>query len=326
VIELLRDYSIPTPSYTVFTVFSGTNLTGLTEEGDNVFDKPSGRYVAFTVSAGTTYQFRMAGPLNQSFSLKLTATDAPLFTVQPKDTVVSPYQSAFFYASAAQFRVDAHQTSGTSYQWKFNGVPILHQTGPSLVVYSPTTNAIGSYSVVASNATGITESAPAMLSLVDTNPVPRLAGVPPTSDDLVSFSVTGEVGRLYRVESSQDLVNWGSLVKFHLTNATQLISVPRLGPVHFVRASLETSTDACIAQLKQMNWALGVYTCESGLSATSPYNLTDLLSYKPTTENGDLMPCPAGGTYYPGASVANPVYCNIAGHVVDDDDLRALGF
>jgi hypothetical protein len=318
VIELVRDYSIPT-GYTEFDVFSGMTLNALTWEGENSFDKPFARYVAFTASAGMSYQFRMAGPLNQPFSLKLTATNAPVFVVQPKDTVVSPCQSAFFYARAAQF-------PAASYQWKFNGVPIPHQTAPSLVVYNPTTNAVGSYSVVASNATGITESAPAMLTLADTNPVPRLVGVSPAGAGLMSLSLTGEVGRLYRVESSQDLINWGNMVRFRLTNATQLISVPSLGPVHFVRASLDASTDACIAQLEQMNWAVALYRSENRLPPTAPYELQDLLPYVPKTEIGTLVPCPAGGRYVSGATVTNPVPCNVTRHVVGVDELWALGF
>ena len=316
---MVRDYTIPLPGYTEFDVFSGTNLNGLTWEGENSFDKPSARYVTFTASAGVSYQFRMAGPLNQPFSLKLTATNAPLFVVQPKDTAVSPYDSAFFYARAAEF-------PGTSYQWKSNGVPIPHQTAPSLIVYCTTTNAIGSYSVTASNATGITESVPAMLTLVDTNPVPRLAALPPAGDGLVTLSLTGEAGRLYRVESSEDLINWGSPVRFGIPNGTRVVSVPRLGPVHFVRASLDTQTDACIAQLKQMNWALSIYRSENRLAPTASYNLVNLLYYTPRTENGQLGPCPAGGIYGTGAYVWNPVVCNIAGHVIDIDDLWAIGF
>jgi hypothetical protein len=308
VIQLVRDYTIPIPGYTEFDVYSGTNLNGLTLVTENSFDKPSARYVAFTASAGVSYQFRMAGPLTQSFSLKLTATNAPVFVAQPQDTMVSLHGSALFYARAAEF-------PGTSYQWKSSGVPITNQTAPSLIVYYATTNAAGSYSVTASNATGITESAPAMLTVT---PTPWLAAVRPIGDAQLSFSLTGEAGRWYRAESSTDLVNWGSPVFIDLTNSTQLFSVPRLGPVQFVRASFDTSADACVAQLEQMRWALDIWRSEMRLPPTATYTFRDLARYLPLNESGMPAVCPAGGIYVSGATVVNPVTCNIPGHVLDD--------
>jgi len=310
VIELVRDYSIGMPGYTEFDVYSGTDLNGLTLEGENSFEKPSARYVAFTASAGVSYQFRMAGPLNQPFSLKLTATNVPVFVVQPKDTAVSPYGSALFYARAAEFPV-------TTYQWKFNGVPIANQTAPSLVVYRVTANVIGSYSVTASNSIGITESAPAMLTLTNTNTVPRLAALSPAGGGVVTLSLKGAAGRFYTIQSSQDLINWSVVAGILLTNDTQLLSVPRLGPAHFVRAFFITQADACIAQLKQMRWALDLWRSENRLPATAAYSLQDISHYLPLNENGQITPCPSGGIYSSGGVVTNAPLCNRVGHVLD---------
>ncbi len=175
---------------------------------------------------------------------------------------------------------------------------------------------------------GWMESAAAVLTITQTNPVPALAALMPSSSTLVPFSLTGEVGRWYAIESSRDLLNWGTdlaskiwstnTVWVKAANATGSFSVPRLGPVHFVRASLNVPTDVCVAQLKQMLWAQDMAAIERRLSASSPITLGDIKPYLPLSSYGAINACPEGGTYVAPATIVDNPTCSLQarGHVI----------
>ena len=307
------------PSYNQFAIYSGTGLNALTIQGFTYFAKPIGRYLRFDVAAGTTYQIQVIGSDTRPFSIQLTATNPPVFIIQPGDCTVSPYGSAFFSALASG-PPGGYFYPGTSYQWFFNGTPIPRQTSPSLLVHGVTSNQAGTYSVIASNIGGITQGGSATLTVVDTNPVPRLAILPVANPNLLQFNLTGEPGRWYVFESSTNLQNWLNPVWLQLTNPTTLVSLPRLTPNHFVRASLDVPTEVCVAQLKQMQWATTLFTVENSKSETSSYSLVDLEPYAPLNSSGNLFPCPEGATYASGGTVTNAPTCtlHVRGHVIPD--------
>lgn len=320
VIAMQRDYSAGDYVQTYLSVYTGTNLSALTQMDEESFDRPPGRYVAFSATAGASYQFRVAGDWGRPFSLKLTATNPPVFITQPADCQVSPYGSAFFSAIAEGLRSWNRGHPSTTYQWAFNGVPIPRQTAPSLLIHNVTTNRAGRYSVIASNAGGIMESSPAMLTVNDTNPVPRLAALRPGAPTQFSFALTGEGGRWYKIESSQDLKNWVSPGWVQTTNATSFLSVPRLGPTHFVRASLNVPTDVCVARLKQLRAAQYLYAIEFKLSPSSPVALSDIMPYLSLGAAGNILSCPEGGSYGPPATILGKPDCSIhgRGHEITD--------
>jgi hypothetical protein len=222
---------------------------------------------------------------------------SPVFVRQPRDCVVSPYGTAFFSAIAGGLPSGNSFRPSTSYQWKFDGVAIAGETAPCLLIRAATTNQIGSYSVIASNSGGLTESATATLTLAETNPVPRLAALLPGNPSVLSFALTGEGGRWYKIESSLNLTNWVSPGWIQNTNETALLSIPRLGPSHFVRASLNVPSVICVGQLKQLLWAQYIVAIERRVSSTAPIGLSDLGPYIRTGQFGTLQPCPEFGTY-----------------------------
>src|SRR5438093_739662 len=280
VIAMLRDYSSISSTNTALYAYTGTDLNGLTLLDTNSFDAPLGRYVFFSASPGASYQFRVAGGWGRPFALQLTATNPPVFLAQPQDCAVSPYGSAFLSAIATGLRSNGWQNvSAAKYQWTFNGVPIPGQTAPSLVIYNVTTNPWGGYSVIASNAGGLTESAAVTVTVTETNPVPRLAAVSASNPALLSFSLTGEGRRWYKIESSRDLKTWTIAGSVQNTNETSFFSVPRLVPRHFLRASLNAPTDACVAQLKQLRAAQYMVAIENRLPASSWVALDQLKPY-----------------------------------------------
>jgi hypothetical protein len=314
VIEMLRDYSVVS-SGGGFEIYTGTNLSGLTFVDGNLFDGPPGRYVTFPASAGLSYQFRVYGAWGGPFTLKLIATNPLVFLKQPQDCVVSPHGSALFSAHAA-----GRLQSWRAYQWTFNGIPIPGEIYPVLVIHDVSSNQAGSYSVIATNLGGTTESAAAILTVTETNPVPRIAALSPSSPALLSFSLTGEGGRWYEYESSQDLQTWVSPVWIQPTNATTFLSIPRLGPTHFVRASLNASTDACVAQLKRMRAAFDMFAIEYKYPSSAAVPLWYIQPFIPLTSQGLLPPCPGGGIYSgPSTILGNPT-CSLhgRGHEISD--------
>jgi hypothetical protein len=194
-ITLRLDYAGLSFSGAEVNVYTGTNLSALTgvDGGGNSFSGPVGRYVAFPATGGVSYQFRAEGNWTGPLTMKLTATNNPIFVLRPQNCTVSPYESALFSAIASA--PPTYYRPSTIYQWAFNGVPIAGQSFPSLIVHNVTTNKAGAYSVSASNSLGVTETAIALLTVTETNPVPSLAALAPANSSQLPFTLTGEGGR-----------------------------------------------------------------------------------------------------------------------------------
>lgn len=311
----------PDSGFAFFYVYSGSNLVSVVPiSGEVTFNPPRGRYGWFSASAGQTYYLRAYGMLPGSFSLQLIATNSPIFIMQPHDTSVSPHGSAFFGALATGAFPAYLRKAKAAYQWTFNGVPIPGQTAPSLLVHDVGTNQVGNYSVIASNAGGVTVSASAALALINTNPVPQLRASKPAAPDSLPFTLNAEPGRWYRLESSTNLQAWVNPSWLQPATPSNSLSVSRLGPVHFVRASLDTPTDVCVAQLKQMLWAQYAFAIENSLSTAASYSLFDLRPYVPLNSLGALYPCPGYGYYSPGPTVIDFPTCQLhaRGHEIID--------
>jgi hypothetical protein len=316
VIEIL-----PTPFTTnaELEVYAGAVLYALAPIDQNMFGFPPGRYVSFMAYSTNTYEFRVGGIGTQPFSLRLTVSDPPIFIFQPQDRVVSPCGSAFFSAMATGPRASNSWPnppipSPTSYQWFFNGVPIPDQISPSLIVHNVTTNQAGSYSVIASNVGGMTESVSASLTVIDTNPVPQIAALPPTESSHAPLALAGEPGRWYRVESTPSFPfpTWQLGVHLQLTNTSEIISLSRLEPNHFVRAALDAHTEGCIAHLQEMMWAKKIHGIENRLPPTGGAGFSQLKPYIHLTPQGDFIICPDGGTYAMSGTLTNPPTCTLS--------------
>jgi hypothetical protein len=328
VIESVRDYTNFSSSNTTFTAYTGTSIGALTAIDGNAFDWPAGRYAAFAATAGTTYTFRVAGGWGGPFSLKLTATNPPVFLKQPMDCVVSPFAGALFTAQAAGPRTFKYSKSDISYQWLSNGVPLPFETGASLLVTGASADKIANYSVIASNAGGITTSASATFAILATNTQPQVTVLRTSAPGQMALTLSGQLGRWYLVESSDDLANWPlttlypptNMFYFKMTNQLLSLSLPRLLPVHYARASVDVRTDVCIGQLAQMRWAQQLTAIDNNMQLTAFAAFDQLKPYLPSTEYNALRACPGHGTYYPGETITNFATCTLAasrGHVID---------
>jgi hypothetical protein len=296
-------------------VYTGNAINALTLIDQNVFGEPSGRYISFLASPTNNYQIRVGGIGTQPFSLRLTATNPPMFIFQPLDCVVSPFGSAFFSAMATGPRTTVsfpQASSATSYQWFFDGTPIAGQTSPSLIIHAVTSNQVGSYSVIASNIGGASQSSTVTLTVIDTNSVPQVVALPPTNSNRVPLALTGEPGRWYKIESSPDLKDWFYVVRWPLTNTTENLSLTRFEPLHFTRASLDVPTDVCVAQLKQLWWGQKVFAIESRSFPNSIATFEQIRPYVHLTPQGAIYACRSGGTYATGATLTNPPTCTLS--------------
>jgi hypothetical protein len=312
---------IPTPFTTnaELEVYAGAVLYALNLVDQNMLGFPPGRYVSFMAYSTNTYQFRVGGIGTQPFSLRLTVSDPPIFIFQPQDRVVSPCGSAFFSAMATGPRASNSYPnppipSPTSYQWFFNGVPIPSQISPSLIVHSVTTNQAGAYSVSASNISGVTESVSATLTVIDTNPIPQIDALQPTNSSSAPLALAGEPGRWYRIESTSafPFPAWQLGVHLQLTNTSEVVSLSRLAPNHFVRAALDAHTEGCIAHLQEMMWGKKTHGIENRLPPTGGAGFTQLKPYIHLTPQGDFIICPEGGTYAMSGTLTNPPTCTLS--------------
>ncbi len=80
---------------------------------------------------------------------------------------------------------------------------------------------------------------------------------------------------------------------------------------NFMRARERAQTNACIANLKQIDGAKTLLALDTGMASTDSVAMTDLVTaYIKATPR-----CSAGGTYTVGTVGESPT-CNIAGHVL----------
>ena len=95
------------------------------------------------------------------------ATAAPSFTIQPLSVSVSSGTVAFY----------AVASNATSYQWMWNGsTPVSGATSPILLISNAAASA-GTYTCVATNASGSATSNPATLTITPTTNIGRLVNI-----------------------------------------------------------------------------------------------------------------------------------------------------
>ena len=81
---------------------------------------------------------------------------------------------------------------------------------------------------------------------------------------------------------------------------------------NFVKARSTSQQNACINNLRQMDGAMQEYALENKLVSSATYTLSNLLPFIKLTSTGNLPACPAGGTYYAGATVTNSPMCSLS--------------
>ncbi|HWF18936.1 MAG TPA: immunoglobulin domain-containing protein [Verrucomicrobiae bacterium] len=158
------------------------------------------QYLSIPVTAGSNYLIQLLGTGSNNYTIRMVATNVPLIFKQPLSQTVYSNASAIFYVVSGGLQP-------RSYQWFFNGTNIPGETAPILALTDIDASMTGSYSVLVSNATGSVMSDSATLAISQSNVPPVLAAVGYHSNSLL-FSLTGELGRTYRIQSSTNLIDW----------------------------------------------------------------------------------------------------------------------
>ena len=291
-------------------VWTGTNLpSGSNFVAGIPLDIGRHPFLTFSANSGTTYQLRVVGTNYGDFKLRITETNKPIIVVQPFSRTVSTNGSVFFGVVAAG---NPPFSQPFSYQWRFNGVDLPGETRPILSMDNLTTNQSGGYSVIVSNAVGGTISDTVNLYVTEATAAPRLTsmGNPIGQFD---FSILGEPGRLYRIQSSTNLVDWfeeksfpkefiyystSSVRRNGLVYSNQnVFSLPQSAPQRFYRTTdYFPPLAACINNLAVIRFAKEIWSLETKNAGTA----------------GTIGATPAPGDLAPYLKNGGPV-CPLAG-------------
>ncbi len=170
--------------------------------------------LTFAATAGSNYQIQVLGSSSTAYQFLLMATNHPLILQPPRSVTVSSNASTLFTVLAEGYRP-------LFYQWQLAGTNLPGQTAPMLVLTNLNGNQAGNYSVVVTNVGGAATSAPVVLAVSASNVPPTLTAVSGQSAQFM-FTLTGEMGRNYRMESSVDLAGWSN--RYQLSRPVLLVS------------------------------------------------------------------------------------------------------
>ena len=81
---------------------------------------------------------------------------------------------------------------------------------------------------------------------------------------------------------------------------------------NFVKARSKGQQNVCINNLRQLDSAAQTWALENRKAATDTYSLDVLTPYVRLDASGKLPGCPGGGSYSPGATVANQPTCSLS--------------
>lgn len=319
-----------TSDYSYFNVYSPSNLAlgfptndwPVTAVARMVFlpDAPHPT-LCFTGYAGKTYQFQLTGQTSADYEFSLTAANEPVILLHPETTTANDQ-------GAVLFSVLAVGVLPMEYQWQKGGAVIAGADSPTLVFTNVSAGDAGAYSVMVSNATGVSTSRVAHLYVTPNASPPQLQSVGFTTANELSFLLTGEAGRHYRMESSTNLVDWvpeSTLVSrcffnsrpvsnsfVFASNGVAKLQVPANWQKKFVRAiRYAPSNEVCNVHLKQLRFLKNLWAVQTQKGPIdTPQDKELFMPYKTPKPR-----CPGGGFYTLGAVSAVP-QCSISGHVL----------
>jgi hypothetical protein len=217
--------------------------------------------VSIPTVAGSNYLIQLAGCTNSLINLRFLATNVPVIITQPLSHTVYSNATALFYVTYAGLG-----QPNFTFQWSFNGTNLPAQTAPMLALTNIDSNMAGEYTVAVSNQYGVTISQPAMLT-VSQSDVPVTLAPLGAGSNIFGFSVSGEPGRYYRLQSSSNLATWNSAAVFpetyygdatsvfYLSNSPQVLLVTNSASSQFYRLTpyvvSDTVAQICINNLAE---------------------------------------------------------------------------
>ncbi|MEY2427140.1 MAG: hypothetical protein QOJ40_25 [Verrucomicrobiota bacterium] len=148
--------------------FNFTTSVAIAGRGDTLAQCGSGAGDELAVYNHALSQAEIQAIYNSTTSGKCTNSTGPFFFTQPADQTANVYGSASFSAIAGG-------TLPLTYQWRLEGTNLPGMTNASLTLFNLQAGQAGHYSLQASNAIGVTNSADALLTV---NPALPCTGPP----------------------------------------------------------------------------------------------------------------------------------------------------
>ena len=260
---------------------------------------------SFAAYAGTNYEIQVAGSDSATSTLRIVGTGWPFIVQQPKSQTITAGDSVLF-------TVLASGQKPLTYQWQFEGTNLPGETVPMLALDYVTTNQAGRYQVWITNSAGVISSDIVDLAVTPTDTTPvLLAG--PLSANTFNFTVLGETGRRYRIQSGTNLFDWSNESSFpsyfsdpvSMSNLRSVV-VDDMGPDflvapaptdrRFFRATpFHAANEVCNNNIKQIRFAQILSCYDSGSSFyLHSVAYVDLWPY---LKGGTLPLCPSNGIY-----------------------------
>lgn len=171
-------------------------------------------FAAFHAVQGLHYVLHVSGCAQGSYSFRLLMPRGPHVSEQPLDKSLVVGESSFLHVTATGVPLTASfYFQPLRYQWLRDGIPIDGEIYSTLPLLSMTTNRSGAYQVVVSDLEGMVTSAVARV-VVNLKEAPPQLQIQPSANGsglpsgIATWTLRGEVGRYYVVESSTNLVHW----------------------------------------------------------------------------------------------------------------------
>lgn len=193
----------PTPTSNPLTALKRADGSG-GFAADEIFFYPR------VLSAGERTALYTTGlPVGMATNTATLAFDLELAAVvaQPPAFVEAPSNVMRREGENAAFRLTAASGTPVSYQWQFNGTPLLEATDTLLFLPEVTSAQAGLYALVASNLGGAVTSAPARLTVV--SPPPLEIETLPTGNIALQWPSAEVAATLLR---STNLMDWEAVL------------------------------------------------------------------------------------------------------------------
>ena len=166
-------------------------------------------YSVFLVEAGRTYYVRMIGPVSLHYSVRLRMIDSPFIVEDPPDRTLIPGEFSFLSVVASGVWTKwPPSKSQLNYEWQQNGVALPGEVYPLLLLSNVSRHTAGEYRVVVSDKQGVVTSRIAQVTVATELTAPRLSLSGSDAPSAIRYTLWGDPGRLYRFESSSNLVDW----------------------------------------------------------------------------------------------------------------------
>lgn len=202
-----------------------------------------------TIPTGLSNVVAISGRRYQS--LAMVNNGSPWILNQPRDQTV-------FSGMNTAFSVSTIGTTNVTYQWCFNGVNLPGATNASLLLTNVQTANSGGYSVILSNAGGVTISSNAVLAVNNSPPIlPPSVGqiaVAVHSNWVMRATISGSLPQDYQWQFNGTNIAFATNAFLSLTNA----QLTNSGIYSLVAANAYGSTTGVIATLTVMDLGAAV--------------------------------------------------------------------